>query len=753
MQCNVQERDRRIRPDGMEKVTGRLKYLTDLSFPGMLVGKILRSSYPHAKILSIRTDKAKQLPGVRAVITHKDIPALNGFGLITPDQPVFCVDRVRFIGDAIAAVAAESIEMAEEALRLIEVEYEPLEILDSPEKALQPDAIKLHPKGNICHQAAYQKGDVEEAFQNCTYVVEETYILPRQMHGYIETEGGVFVPEQDGSITVYAGTQHGFKDRLQLSRILGIPEGKIRVISSPMGGSFGGKDELNVQPHGALLALKTGCPVKIHQTRMESVRAGLKRHPMKITVKTGTDDKGKLLAHKVSILADKGPYTTLGPAVLDFSVEHAAGPYRIPNVQTEANSVYTNNGMSGEFRGFGGNQITFALEGQMDRLAQLLKMDPIEFRRKNLRKANDLGPVGQIIAPTNGAAHVLDGVDKIMKKNDKPKDESPWIRKGRGMAIAMHGGGLGFGRLDHAGGRITLTKEGKIEVSFGFEECGQGLVSVIENLTIQEIGCGQEDMEIVIGDTERVPISGSSTASRGTSMVWHSLKRLKEPFKKQLCEEAAKFLSLQEEELSLGIGGIWQKGKLDGPCVTYKELAAKLEAPISITTKFHFPTTPEAIPGGHFLYSFGGVKVDVEVNVLTGKVKVTSIDHVISAGPVVSPKGYVGQIEGGGVMSLGYTLLEEAKMLEGNYVTENFDTYLMPNIVDVPFQTSVYAIEELEEGDTYGPRGVGEIGTIAIIPAIASAVYDATGCWINQLPISSEVLLKKMEERRMIPWA
>ena len=753
MKSNIQRADERIRPDGYTKVTGELKYLTDLTFPNMLFGKVLRSAYPHAKLISINTDKAKQLEGVRAVLTHEDVPGLNRFGLIFQDQPVFCEDHIRYIGDAIAAVAADTIEIAEKALLLIEVEYEVLPVIDSPEKALHADAIKLHPDGNILHQAAYKNGDIEQAFKQCDFIVEETYELPRQMHGFMETEGGVIVPEADGGITVYAGTQHGFKDRLQLSRILNMPEEKIRVISSPMGGSFGGKDELNIQPYGALLALVTGCPVKVHNTRQESVRAGLKRHPMKITAKTGTDKEGNLLAHQVLIVADKGAYATLGPAVVDFSIEHAAGPYMIPNIFTEGKSVYTNNGMSGEFRGFGGNQITFALEGQIDRLADLLQIDPIEFRRKNLRKEHDVGPVGQQIAPTNGAALVLEAVSELATQTPKSDaNEDPWIVKGSGISIAMHGGGLGFGRLDHAGGRLTLTAEGKIEISFGFEECGQGLVAVIENLTVSEIGCSPDDISIVIGDTNRVPVSGSSTASRGTSMVWQSLQRLKTPFKQTIIELVAKQSNLLEDQLSLGPGGIWYEGKKDGPYMTYEVCAKQFEQPHSITTSFDFPTTPNAIPGGHFLYSFGGIKVEVEVDVLTGKVKVTSIDHVISAGPVVSPSGYVGQIEGGGVMSLGYTLTEDVKMIEGKYATENFDSYLMPNIVDVPFQTNVFAIEQLSQGDPYGPRGVGEIGTIAIIPAIVKAIHDATGCWIKKLPVSPEELLENMEQKGVLEW-
>nr|WP_240758482.1 xanthine dehydrogenase subunit D [Lysinibacillus sp. SGAir0095] len=741
----------RVRPDGVSKVTGSLKYLTDLTFPNMLYGKILRSSHPHAKILSIQTEEAENLPGVEAVLTYKDVPGMNRFGMIIPDQPVLCEERARYVGDAVAAIAATSIEIAEKALKLIQVEYEVLPIIDTPEKALLSNAIKLHPAGNICHRSSYSNGNITAAFEACEAIVEETYELPRQLHGYMETEGGVVVPQEDGGIYVYAATQHGFKDRFQLSRILGMPETMIRIISSPIGGSFGGKDELNIQPYAALLALKTNCPVKIHNTRAESIRASLKRHPMKITAKTGTDSTGKILAHQVKIIADKGAYATLGPAVLDFAVEHAAGPYIIPNIETEGISVYTNNGVTGEFRGFGGNQITFALEGQLDRLANVLDMDPIALRRMNLRKATDLGPLGHRIAPTDSAALVLNEIQKLSESSDHQQTASKWKRFGSGIAIAMHGGGLGFGRLDSAGGRLSLNKEGKIEISFGFEECGQGLLSVIENLVIEEVGCSPQDIKIVIGDTSVVPVSGSSTASRGTSIVWQSLQKMKEPFKKKIVEHVSSVLSIPHENLYLGDNGIWEIGKDNGPCMTYKECAEGLQDG-TVITSFHFPVTPDAVNGGHFLYSFGGVKVNVEVDILSGKVKVISINHVISAGPVVSPNGFRGQIEGGGVMSLGYTMMEEVKMLKSQYVTHNFDSYLMPNIVDVPFDTNVYAIEDLYEGDNYGPRGVGEIGTIAITPAIVKAIHDAIGCWVTKLPISSEEILEKVESRGMLPW-
>lgn len=759
-QMSHSENKKRIRPDGPAKVTGRLKYLTDLTFPNMLFGKILRSSEPHAEILSISTELAKELPGVRAVVTYKDVPGLNGFGLIFPDQPVLCEDRVRYVGDALAAVAAETEEIAEQAVRLIKVEYKPLPVLDSPEAALSPDAPLLHPGGNILHQAHYQKGEVEKGFQASAIVVEETYELPRQMHAYMETEGGVIVPESDGKLTVYVGTQHGFKDRFQLARILDMAEADIRVVSSPMGGSFGGKDELNIQPYAALLALATNFPVKIHQSRQESVRAGLKRHPMKIKMKTGADAEGKILAHKVDIIADTGAYATLGPAVLDFSVEHAPGPYIIPHIEIIGLSVFTNNGVAGEFRGFGGNQITFALEGQIDRLAEKLQIDPVKFRFRNLRETNDPGPLGQRIAPTNGAREVLQSAKCThaeMVKGSKQETIEKWRVRGTGIALTMHGGGLGVDRLDPAGGRLTFTKEGKIEAAFGFEECGQGLLGVIETLVINEFDCTGKDISIIIGDTDLVPVSGSSTASRATSMVWHALQKMKDSFREKILELAEKITGIPAKHLRLGPGGIWiSHVKEDAkPCITFAQLAKQMPInhPISVQTAFDFPTSPDAtVAGSHFLYAFAAVIAHVEVDLLTGKVKVLHLDQSVAAGPVVSPIGYLGQIEGGGVMALGYTLMEEAMMDKGIYLTDNFDTYLIPTICDVPYQMNVKAMEELVTGDRFGPRGVGEIGTVAVAPAIARAIHDATGCWMNKLPISPEILLKSINLGEMKPW-
>lgn len=749
----MRQTEHQRRPDAAPKVTGSLKYLTDRFEENMLIGKVLRSEHPHARIKKIDTSAAEALPGVHAVLTHHDVPGLNRFGIVMLDQPVFCEDRVRYTGDAVAAVAAESAEAAEQALAAVVVEYEPLPVLDSIEKALDPEAEQLHEAGNILHEASYTRGDLREGFAGCTCIVEETYQLPRQMHGYMETEGGVVVPEKNGGVSVYMATQHGFKDRFQLSRILDAPEEKIRIISSPIGGSFGGKDELNLQPYGALLALKTGRPVRVHNTREESVRAGLKRHPMSITMRTGADENGIVLAHETTIYADTGAYATLGPAILDFAVEHASGLYPIRNITTNGVSVFTNNGVAGEFRGFGGNQVTFALEGQMDRLAEKLGMDGTKLRAKNMRKPSDPGPLGQEIAPTDGGRMILEDVTAWQRRPLSTAGETPWVKNGRGSAVSMHGGGLGYGRLDPSGGRLALTKEGKLEAAFGFEECGQGIVAVIETVMKDTFSCNEEEIEITVGDTNKVPISGSTTASRGTSMVWTAVENMKISFRRQLLAEASRITATAAAELYLGAGGIHKRGTEPSLFLSYRALAEYVqEGDIETHTSFDFPVTPDEIDSGHYLYSFGGVSAEVEVNLLTGTVRVLDLKQSVSAGPVMYLQGYRGQIEGGGIMALGYTLMEDAVMDGGRCQTGNFDTYLMPGVKDLPANVTVKPREEVMEGDIHGPRGVGEIGTIAVAPAIAEAIYQAIGARPQKLPVSREWVLQQIQQRGLLPW-
>lgn len=437
------------RKDGAGKVTGDTKFFSDLALPNMLYAKVVRSKYPHALIKRINTEKAQAVPGVVTVLTHKDVPAANAFGIVIADQPVFCYDRVRYLGDALALVVAENLEAAEKAAGLVEVDYEPLPVVSDPVEAMKPEAPKVHEKGNLLRHETIRVGDVDKAFREAALIVENTYRTGRQMHMFLEVEAGVGMLDENGDLVVYTGGQSPYRDQMQISRALGIQPERIRVISTPVGGAFGGKEENTVQIHLALAALKTKRPVKLVWTREESGVAGVKRHSMIVTMKTAVDKEGRLLANKVSIIADTGAYASLGPTVLDVAVENSCGPYRIPNIHIDADLVYTNNGVAGAFRGFGAPQVNFAMESNMDIIAEKLEIDRLQLRKRNALREGDVGPFGLKLQGSVGVYETLEKAEHsdIWRNRERYKSSpsAPWCK--RGIAVTTAVKGFGFGAL------------------------------------------------------------------------------------------------------------------------------------------------------------------------------------------------------------------------------------------------------------------------------------------------------------------
>ena len=738
------------RPDIAAKVAGKLAYLTDARTPDMLVGRILRAGVAHARILSIDTSAAEALPGVAAVVTHRDIRGSNAFGIVIQDQPALCFDKVRYCGDAVAAVAAIDSETAERALALIKVDYEPLEIVTDPESALRPDAPRVHETGNLQRELHFAKGDVEAGFRRAAHVVEETYITPRQMHGFMETEGGYAFIDAAGRLQMFAGGQHGARDRMQLSRILDMPEDKIRVVTSPTGGAFGGKDELTVQPALALLALKSGKPVRLHLSRAESVLAGQKRNPMSIRMKTGIDSEGRIVAQQVDVLAEAGAYASLGPGVLETALEHAAGPYVIENVRTRGRIAYTNNGVCGAFRGFGANQMTYAIECQMDRLALACGLTASEIRRRNLRKPGMPGYLGQLVAPTERADEMLAAASNsplwALPQGLQPDGE--WIF-GTGLALNYQGNGLGSVVPDPAGGRLSLSRTGAIEGGFGLDELGQGLLTLVKTTVAGELGCSRDDVKPIIGDTALTPDSGSTTASRGSYVVWASTRLAAPEFAEKMRVAAAHLLRRDPDTLALGHGGFIERGTNSGQILlTYRQLAEQLdEADLpSVTVDYEFPKNDYTAGNARLIFAFGAALARVAISRVTGEVRVLDLHQHTAAGPVMDVASYLGQIEGGAVQGLGFTLTEDAPVQNGQYLTSNFDTYMLPGIQDSPKRMQSIALESLAEDDIFGPRGVGELGIGAVTPAIANAVFAAIGHMTTVTPFPPETILTALED-------
>lgn len=737
-----------IRPDGPPKIEGRLEYLTDHRQPGSLVGRILRAGIPHGRIVSIDTRAAEALPGVAAVVTHRDVPGSNSFGIVVQDQPALCFDKVRYVGDAVAAVAAVDAETAERALGLMEVRYAPLPIVSDVWQALLPDAEPVHAAGNLQTSFGFERGDVAEGFARAAHVVEAIYETPRQMHGFMETEGGHAFADADGTLTVCAGGQYGLRDRLQLSRILGLPKDKIRVVTSPTGGAFGGKDELTVQPALALLALKTGRPVRLQLDRAESVAAGTKRNAMKIRARTACDADGMLLAQEVEVISDAGAYASLGPGVLETALEHACGSYEVPHVRTRGRLVYTNNGVCGAFRGFGANQMAYAVECQMDRLAAECGLDVFEIRRRNMRRPGTRGYLGQVVAPSERLEEMLKAAaaDPIWQKRRGPSDDGSEI-VGTGMAMNYQGNGLGTLPPDPAGGALRLAPDGAIEALYGLDEMGQGLLTSIRSAVASALGCGRDDIRPVTGDTGRTPDSGSTTASRGTFVVWKAAAETAPALAERILARAAERLGREAATLAIAPGGIVERHSNSGELLlSFAALAEGLdpeELPFAATS-FQFPKSDYFEGNARMIFAFGVTLARVAVSRITGQVRVLDLSQHTAAGPILDLAAYLGQIEGGGLQGVGFTLTEHAAMQDGRYVTANLDTYMVPSIADAPESVATYALEDLDPGDPFGPRGAGELGIGAVTPAIGNAVADATGVWPLAAPFDAERLLEAL---------
>lgn len=740
-----------------EKVKGKIKFPSDIYFENMIWGKVLRSKYPHALIKKIDTSKAEKYPGVVKVLTYKDIPGLNGFGIVVQDQPVLCFNKVRYLGDAIALVAAETKEIAEKALELIEVEYEPLPVVDDPLKAIEESSPKVHESGNIHLHTVIKKGDIEKGFKEADLIIENEYRTGRQEHAYLEPENGVaFYDEEEDTITVICGGQYPFRDQIQIARVLAFDPRKIRVINEPMGGGFGGKDEITTQIHLALLAYHTKRPVKMEISREESIVFSWKRHPMILKYKTGVKKDGTLVANEVYIYADTGSYASLGGPVVNLAIEHSCGPYRVPNTHIEGFCIYTNNGVSGAFRGFGVNQVTFAMESQIDEIAKKLQIDPVELRRKNILKRGDLTGIGSVIETSIGLNKILDEIEKhpLYKEREKIKLISKKYKKlGVGIAISYQGTGLGVGLPDYGAAIIEMRRDGGFNIYTGSVEIGQGTKTTLKIIALESLKVKDENKVFIItGDTSISPDSGTTTASGATHRSGRAIKIASEKILKILKREVSEIFNISENNIYVEEETFYDK---DGrELINYEKLGEILYEKRRLPKAeghFNFPTSKTKIEGAfglpHYIFSFSGSIALVEVNTLTGKVNLVKGVNLIDGGRVINKIGFEGQSEGGLVMGMGYALMEDVIIKNGEFLTKNYSTYLIPTSLDAPPDIETIPIESIEELGPYGSKGIGETTMVPIAPAITNAIFDATKVRIKQIPATPERVFFKLREK------
>ena len=747
------------RIDGLPKATGELAFADDLIVENMLRARVLRSPWPHARILSIDTSAAEAMPGVVAVFTAKDIPGENHFGIIQRDWPVLVEDRARYIGDALAVVYAESNDHAEAALDKIGVAYEPLPVVSTPQEALAPGAPLIHESGNLLAHIQVRKGDVQSGFAQADVVVEGDYYTPFIEHAFLEPQACLAVPQPDGGVTIYVGSQGPGSDQEQVAAALNLPTKKVRIAHLPMGGGFGGKEDITVQILAALGAVKLGRPVKMTMTRTESIIASVKRHAMYLHYKTGATREGKITAAEVQIYGDTGAYASVGEAVLLRAASFSCGPYVIPHVKVDSYAVYTNNVPAGAMRGFGNPQATFAAEVQMNRLAEALGMDPIELRRKNMLDTGDLTITGHKLTSSVGAKATLEAVCQALAAKPLPKPKLGW-KLGLGVASSYKNVGLGTGIKDAAGAALEISEDGYLVLRVGCTDMGQGSSTTMAQLAANTVGWPFACIRVQSGDTHRDPLGGMTTASRQTFISGNAVVRASEKFRHLLWSYVSEEFSVPPENLVIEEGAFRdrQRGLMLVTLESLGALLAQRKQSLRAEELYVAPETYAALrmpeqgyaPGQdrlHFAYCFGTQAAIIEANPSSGEVNVLRVIAAHDVGRAVNPQSIEGQIEGGVMMGIGHGLYEEFVVKEGRVLTDTLRKLRIPHIEQMP-EIETIIIEDPHPEGPYGAKGMGELPASMAAPAIVNAIHDALGVWITSLPARPEKVLAALRPRK-----
>jgi CO/xanthine dehydrogenase Mo-binding subunit len=749
------------RHDAIEKVQGRTVYAGDFAVPGMLHAMLKRSDYAHARLMRVDTEAARAIDGVVAVFTAADVPQ-NAVWVDVPGQTlevgalkarsnVLAEGVVRYHGEPIALVAAETEDAALAAVAAIEVEYEPLPVIDDPEQALQPDAPQLHESGNLLAHWELEEGDVEAGLTAAHAVVEREYRTQFIDHAYLEPEAGVAWRDTDGVVTIRAATQvvEHFRD---VAKILDLPDNKVRVITPYVGGGFGGKEDMTVEPYLGIVVALTGRPARMVWSRQESLQARQNRHAVRMRYRTGADAEGNLVAQDIDILSDGGAYALLSALVLLYSTTCAAGPYRCPNVRIRARTVYTNHTPCSAMRGFGGMQVTLGYEGQMDLLARELGIDPLELRRRNFVARGDTLPIGQPLETTVELPALVDAVRERLGPLPEPSDSRRAV--GRGFACNLQPYGRCIWLNDWSSAWIGFELDGTLVIRIAVPDIGGGQASSLIQIASAVLGVPPERVTIHIGDSALNPLTGTTTATRQLYMSGNAVLTAARELRGNLAGVAADVLETSAEEIEFEAEGV--RERQGGRTLSFRELLA---ACASVDVAWHVLSTyraPKGVPwqadedwrGQVFPdFTYGCHAADVEVDLDTGQVRTLAYVAAHDVGQAINPQSVEGQIEGAVAMGLGYALSERLVFEEGQNLTGSFAQYLIPTAVELPAVQSVV----LESGEGVGPfnaRGIGEPPIGPPAPAIASAIQDAIGVRLTELPFTPERVAAATNSRR-----
>lgn len=740
------------RVDALGKVTGTAKFADDYNVMHQLCGKVLRARHPHAKILRIDTAKAERLEGVEAVLTAKDIPGEKEFGVVVKNQSILAGEKVRFMGDGVALVAARTREIAEEALSLIEVEYESLPVLSDPEEAMKEGSVKIHGKDNVFVHHKVRRGNTEKGFKEADFIIERKFRTQFVEHSYIEPEAVLAEPGEHGGVVITGSVQNLFSSRRSVAAALGCDLARVQIIQSTLGGSFGGKDEVmtSLCCRAALLSLKTGKPVKMVNTREESMLESYKRHPYDLYYKWGARKSGSITAMEIRCIADGGAYASQSPFVTWRSVVQATGPYECANVKTDIYAVYTNNNYTGAMRGFGSPQVNFAIESMMDELAEKTGMDPLEIRIRNGFETGSVTATGQKLTHRVSLKEVLEKAASAsdFRKKWKQYRSLPTSakKKGIGLACSYRGVSLGAEGTDAAGTIVSVQTDGSVIVSSGITDMGQGAQTAMAQIAAEVLGISMERIRFLNTNTSRVPDSGPTVASRSTIMGGSAAKKAAEIVRETLLETGSAMTGLDAD--TLGLKENYLIDVTSGEHLAhFSELAAESFRRGKPLYGFGWHKSPattwdERAGQGeaYFTFVYGANVAEVEVDTETGRVDVTDFTSVHDVGKAINRNGVLGQFYGGVAMGLGYGLLEEFGLEDARPQQLNFDEYLLPTSMDVP-QVKGIIVENVDAAGPFGAKSIGEPANEIAAPAIINAIYNATGKRIYELPATVERVL------------
>jgi CO/xanthine dehydrogenase Mo-binding subunit len=752
-----------IRGDAPTKASGRERFAADCYPDNLIWAGAVRAGVPHGRLQAVDSAAALAVPGVLKVLTAKDVPGPNRHGIIHQDMPVLADDRILYPGDAVALVLAESCEALRRAIKQVRIVVQPLPGVFDPKAALAQGAAALHQEfaDNVLMAAEIRKGDALQALTACDVVVDGEFSVPMQAHVFLETENGIARLEEDGGVAMTVSTQSPFRDRFEVGNALGIPYHKIRIVSPHLGGGFGGKDGATVQCLLALAALHAdGRPVKMQWDREENLTAGYKRHACQLSYHLGAKKDGTLHALHCQLVYDTGAYAHLGGEVMELGMEHAGGPYRIPHTLIEGKCVFTNNPVAGAMRAFGVCQPTFAFESMMDLLAAKLGMDPLQLRLRNALVKGDVNCAGVRLTTSTGIVGCLEMLQShpLWREREAWKRQAPAnTQRGVGLAAVFNAAGYGGKVRDAAIAKVELSPKGKIVVHNAVADMGQGNASAFLQIAGHILGQDASRLRLRHPDTTTAYPSGSSSAGRTTYTFGNALTRACEELRARLINRAGLLLAVDSDRDMRLVPGkvIHPPSEREMPLeqlatfmpqedrVCISQFVAPICEQVPDTSKGFFIGFP------HVIFAYGAHLARIEVDALTGAIRVCDYLAVTDGGAVVNPCMFDQQVQGGVAQGLGYALMEEVATHEGTVRSGDLATYLIPTALDLPDVISC-AFQGREESGPFGLKGVGEVALNGPLPALANGVADACGVRLRQAPLTPERVLAAREAQQCI---